>query len=115
MKNDLFHFFPVIVITVACLLLGVIWHQSGCIEKVYLDRVQDGLLVRTKFLSYEIKRLIADKNHAVLNQFCDTVSKDSSTRITIIEPDGKVLHDRSVCRHHLSAMGSCSHGNNPTY
>ncbi|MEI8245945.1 MAG: ATP-binding protein [Lentisphaerota bacterium] len=95
MKNDLFHFFPVIVITVACLLLGVIWYQSGCIEKVYLDRVEDGLLVRTKFLSYEIKRLITDKNHAFLSQFCDAVSKESNTRITIVEPDGKVLHDSS--------------------
>lgn len=95
MKNDLFHYFPVIIISVVCLLLGVIWYQSDCIEKVYLDRVQDGLLVRTKFLSYEIKRLLADKNYALLNQFCDAVSKDSNTRITIIDQDGKVLHDSS--------------------
>ncbi len=95
MKNDLFHFLPVIIITIACLLLGVIWYQSDCIEKVYLDHVQDGLLVRTKFLSYETKRLLADKNLAILNQFCDMVSKEGNTRITIIEPDGKVLYDSS--------------------
>lgn len=95
MKNDLFHFFPVIIIIVASLLLGVIWYQSGCIEKVYLDRVQDGLLVRTKFLSYETRRIIAENNNILLNQFFDTVAKANNTRITIIAPDGKVLCDSS--------------------
>ena len=94
MKHDLFHFFPIIIIAVAVFLLGVIWYQSGYIEKVYLGRVQDDLLVNSRLLSREAGKIMAEKKDGdPLAKFCEEAARETNARITVITPDGKVLYD----------------------
>ncbi|MFA7229636.1 MAG: ATP-binding protein [Victivallaceae bacterium] len=93
MRNDAFQFFPILIFSVAISLLGFIWHQSTSMEDIYLQRVQNELLIRSHLLEPEVRKLLERPDVNAIDEFGNRIDKLIDTRITLIAADGKVLFD----------------------
>jgi two-component system phosphate regulon sensor histidine kinase PhoR len=93
MRNDAFQFFPILILAVAVTLLGFLWYQSSSLEKMYLKRIQDELLIRTRLLKPEIKKLLSENETKELNDYSNQIGPKVDTRITVITSNGKVIAD----------------------
>jgi len=93
MKKDSLQFFPLLILILALGLLAFIWYRSGSFEEVYLNHVEDELLIRSQLLKPDIKKYLAKKDFKKLNEASREIDRDIGTRITIIDRKGKVLCD----------------------
>ncbi len=93
MKNTLLQSWPAILIVIALGLVGFFWKQSKSLEQTYIERTQLELQSRARLLSRECADLIARGNPEALQRFCREEGEATSTRITVVAPDGRVLAD----------------------
>ncbi len=74
--------------------LGVVtWYFSTHFRQFYLDQTDRQLTTYAKLYAPQIAPLINDSNNTQIDALCKKIGQVSSARITIINPDGKVLGD----------------------
>ena len=93
MKKDSLQFFPLLILLLALGLLAFIWYRSGSFEQVYLNHVEDELLIRSQLLKPDIKKYLEKNDFKSLNEISQDIDRNIGTRITIIDRTGKVLSD----------------------
>ncbi len=93
MKKDTLQFFPLLILILALGLLGFIWYRSGSFEQAYLNHVEDELLIRSQLLKSDIQKHLAKNDFKTLNEESRSIDRNTGTRITIIDKQGKVLCD----------------------
>jgi two-component system phosphate regulon sensor histidine kinase PhoR len=93
MKKDSLQFFPLLILILALGLLGFIWSRSGSFEEVYLNHVEDELLIRSQLLKPDIKKYLAKRDFKKLDKISREIDRDTGTRITIINREGIVKCD----------------------
>ena len=93
MKKDSLQFFPLLILLLALGLLAFIWYRSGSFEQVYLNHIEDELLVRSQLLKPDIKKYLEKNDFKSLNEISKNIDRNIATRITIIDKTGKVLSD----------------------
>lgn len=93
MKKDSLQFFPLLILILALGLLAFIWYRSGSFEQVYLNHVEDELIIRSQLLKPDIKKYLAQRDFKKLNELSREIDRNIGTRITIIDKNGKVLCD----------------------
>ena len=93
MKKDSLQFFPLLILLLALGLLAFIWYRSGSFEQVYLNHIEDELLIRSQLLKPDIKKYLDKNDFKSLNEISQNIDRNIGTRITIIDKTGKVLSD----------------------
>jgi two-component system phosphate regulon sensor histidine kinase PhoR len=82
-------FLLIIVISVA----SVAWYASQSIETFYLQQIREDLTSRARLVQEQVQDNLDSENHRAIDNLCKQIGKASSTRITVILPDGKVIAD----------------------
>lgn len=90
-KSLLWQLYPVYLsITVAALFI-ITLYLSRLLPEFYYDQVADNLQARAYLIEQQILPDLKTKNVQNLNDAVNKLGKSSSTRITIILPDGRVI------------------------
>ncbi|MBW2181720.1 MAG: PAS domain-containing protein [Deltaproteobacteria bacterium] len=90
-KRFLLHIYPSYLLIIIVSLIAATYYSSNYYRKFFLQQTYEDLKSRGELLKYGIRDLISYP--ASLDQFCKQTGKDSSTRITVILPDGVVIAD----------------------
>ncbi|MBW1983299.1 MAG: PAS domain-containing protein [Deltaproteobacteria bacterium] len=90
-KRFLLHIYPSYLLIIIVSLIAATYYSSNYYRKFFLQQTHEDLKSRGELLKYGIRDLISYP--ASLDQFCKQTGKDSSTRITVILPDGVVIAD----------------------
>lgn len=90
-KRFLLHIYPSYLLIIIVSLIAATYYSSNYYRKFFLQQTHEDLKSRGELLKHGIRDLISYP--ASLDQFCKQAGKDSSTRITVILPDGVVIAD----------------------
>ncbi len=96
MKKNLrliWQLYPSYLIIIIISLFAVSIYSSNFIESFFLERTKKDLVVCGKLLSNQISDFLTPLNLKALDDLCKKIDKSSSTRITVILPEGKVVGD----------------------
>ena len=74
-------------------LLAIVMIALWSFKSFYYQERADDLEIRAKILTPEFSRLIQAKNYQAIQNKSQTLGDESSTRITIILPSGKIVGD----------------------
>ena len=93
-KRRLFwQLYPVTLLIALLSLATVSLDASFSLRRFYLVRTAEDLESRARLAEDPIVPLLAAKKYAEIDALCKKLSKRSSTRLTVILPDGKVVGD----------------------
>jgi two-component system phosphate regulon sensor histidine kinase PhoR len=82
-------FLLIIIISVA----GVAWYGSQSFHKFHLNQVAEDLKSRAYLIEKQISTDLTSGSFKQIDAFCKQIVAESSTRITVILPDGEVIAD----------------------
>ncbi len=85
--------FPSNIIITILAMLAVTWYGSSALQDFYMDEKEAGLKARAGLISERVSELVAEKSIDTLRSFCINAGRESSTRITVVDPSGKVMAD----------------------
>ncbi len=85
--------YPSYLIIIIVSLFAVSLYSSNFIEDFFLEKTQKDLIVRSKLLEDQINTFLKPLNLKAVDNLCKKIGKSSSTRITVILPEGKVIGD----------------------
>jgi two-component system phosphate regulon sensor histidine kinase PhoR len=74
-------------------LLAVLWHASRDLREFYEKDTAANLESRARFVQKELAGRAVLSNEEYVDKLCKELGKESSTRITVILPSGKVIGD----------------------
>jgi len=93
-KRLLWQLFPANLIITLGALLAMTWYASSMARDLYFDQLREGLESKAYLIGYRIAEL-ALTSPQKLQEFCRQAGRHSSTRITVVAPDGTVMADSS--------------------
>jgi two-component system phosphate regulon sensor histidine kinase PhoR len=92
-KRLIWHLYPAFLVIGIAVLLAVTWYAAHCFHIFYYNQVANDLEVRALLVEHQIEPMIKSGNFSEIDNTCKSLGKKSSTRITIILPDGQVIGD----------------------
>ncbi len=92
-KRLIWHLYPAFLIIGIAVLLTVTWYAAHCFHIFYYNQAASDLEVRALLVEHQIEPMIKSGNFSEIDNTCKSLGKKSSTRITIILPDGQVIGD----------------------
>jgi two-component system phosphate regulon sensor histidine kinase PhoR len=92
-KRLLWQLYPPFLLIIVISVVGIAWYASLSFHKFYINQVDEGLKSRAYLVEKQISTNLAKRNFAEIDNFCKQVATASSTRITVILPDGEVIAD----------------------
>lgn len=92
-KRLLWQLYPSFLLIIIISVIAVAWYASQSLSNFHLEHVQDDLVSRAYLIEKEISTGLADGNFAEIDDLCKQIGPASSTRITVILPDGEVIAD----------------------
>ncbi len=93
-RRLLWQLFPAnLLITLGAVLI-VTWLGSSSVRNFYFDEIQNGLESRAGIIEQHITDLLLTSPEE-LQKYCRQAGRKAATRITVVQPDGKVLADSS--------------------
>lgn len=92
-KRLLWQLYPCFLLIIAISLIGVAWYGSQSLRKFYLNHVADDLESRAHLIEKQIAFHLGGQDFGGLDSLCKQIGAASSTRITVILPDGEVAAD----------------------
>ena len=92
-KRLLWQLYPWFLLIIVISVAGVAWYASQSIETFYLKQISKDLTSRAYLIEKQILTNLESENYHQLDDLCEQIGMTSSTRITIILPDGKVVAD----------------------
>ncbi len=92
-----------------CLIAGAYFYSSSAIENQEMLRLTQSLSTEAHFIGHLLSsEMLMPQNQNKLLDLVDELSKDSSSRLTIILPNGTVIADSDVAREKIHLMDNHS-------
>lgn len=85
-------FFPISLLITMGAILAVTWFSTSTLRTFYLEQMRSDITARALLLEPKINDL-ATSSPQKLQKFCRQTGRRASTRITVVQNDGKVLAD----------------------
>ncbi|MBI1785596.1 PAS domain-containing sensor histidine kinase, partial [Candidatus Sumerlaeota bacterium] len=92
-KRLLWQLYPSYLLITFLSVLVVAWYASRSQEAFYFEQLTSDLEARGEFARSRFKPLLADGNEEPIRNLCVELGRETSTRITIILPGGRVVAD----------------------
>lgn len=92
-KRLLWQLYPSYLLLTVISVLAVAWFTSHSLRKFYLNQIAEDLKSRAHLVQYHILPDLKSGDFEKVNGLCKTSGPSSSTRITIILPNGEVVGD----------------------
>ena len=92
-KRLLWQLYPSFLLIIVISVVGVAWYASQSLRKFYLNDVADGLKSRAYLIEKQISANLAGHKFQEIDDLCKEIGNMSSTRITVILPNGEVIAD----------------------
>ncbi len=85
--------YPATLLISLVALAAVAWDASSSLRRFYLARTAEDLESRAQLAADQIVPLLAANKYSEIQALCKELGTRSSTRLTVILPDGKVVGD----------------------
>ncbi len=92
-KKLIWQIFPANVLTILLVIITVSWYGVVSLQEFYLQDTEADLESRAHLIGSKVKEYLRDQKTGDLKEYCIQAGRSSGTRITIIDPQGKVLAD----------------------
>jgi len=92
-KRLLWQIYPSFLLIILISVVGVGWYGSQSIRKFYLNQVAEDFKSRAHLVEKQISTNLANQKFKEIDDFCKQIITGSSTRITVILPNGEVIAD----------------------
>ncbi|MEA2114725.1 MAG: ATP-binding protein [Thermodesulfobacteriota bacterium] len=92
-RKLIYHIFPATILITIGAMLALIWYGSSTLQNFYIDETRVSLLARVHSIEEQVQQLLIEENYPVLNEFILRVARKTSSRITLVRPDGHVISD----------------------
>ena len=92
-KRLLWQLYPSYLLVTLISLLAVSLFASSAFRQFFLERTAADLKSRAHLLEKQIERFISPLDEMSVDSICKSAGRESSTRITVILPSGKVVGD----------------------
>lgn len=92
-KKLIWQIFPANVLTILLVIITVGWYGVVSLQEFYLLDTEADLESRAHLIGSKVKEYLRDQKSGDLKEYCIQAGRSSGTRITIIDPQGKVLAD----------------------
>ncbi|HDZ69485.1 MAG TPA: HAMP domain-containing protein [Phycisphaerales bacterium] len=92
-KRLLWQLFPSYLLITVAALLAVTWYTSHSLRKFYHNQVANDLQARARLVEQQILPSLKKQSFQEIDSLCKKIGPISSTRITVILPDGEVIAD----------------------
>ncbi len=92
-KRLLWQLYPSFLLIIVISVVGVGWYGSQSIRKFHLNQVADDLKSRAHLIEKQISVNLIAHGFKEIDDFCKQIVAASSTRITVILPNGEVIAD----------------------
>lgn len=93
LKKLVWHIFPANLLITVGSLMAILWYSSSALDHFYNSWIATELEDRAYFIEEQVSELISKNDRQELNAFCRRIGRKASTRISVIEPSGKVIAD----------------------
>ncbi len=92
-KKLIWQIFPANVLTILLVIITVSWYGVVSLQEFYLQDTEADLESRAHLIGSKVKEYLREQKTGELKEYCIQAGRSSGTRITIIDPQGKVLAD----------------------
>lgn len=92
-KRLIWQLYPSFLLIIVISVVGVAWYGSQSLHKFHLNQVAEGLKSRAHLIEKQISTDLTNRNFEQIDNFCKQIGAASSTRITVILPNGEVIAD----------------------
>ncbi|MBU2578377.1 cell wall metabolism sensor histidine kinase WalK, partial [Patescibacteria group bacterium] len=92
-KRLLWQLYPSYLLLTVIAVLAVVWYTSHSLRKFYFRQVSEDLKSRAYLVQHQILPDLISNDFEKVDSLCKKTGPVSSTRITIILPNGKVVGD----------------------
>lgn len=92
-KKLIYHIFPAYILVTISSILALFWYASTILNTFYIEETESSLLARAYSIEDQITSMLTNASTEDLQQLVRHIARKSSTRITIIAPEGLVLAD----------------------
>ncbi len=92
-KRLLWQLYPAYLLIMLVSLTAVAWYASSALRTFYLEQTKAGLEARALLVEDLFLSKMAKPDYQQIDALCKRLGQKSSTRITLILPDGKVVGD----------------------
>lgn len=92
-KRLLWQLYPSFLLIIVISVVGVAWYGSQSLRKFHLNQVAEDLKSRAHLVEKQISTNLVDHNFKEIDYLCKQIREASSTRITVILPNGEVIAD----------------------
>ena len=93
MRKLIWKIFPANLLIILITMAGCGWYGSIALKDFYLHQLDMDLSDRAHMLRPYVDDFVGHKDFASLKKFCAISGNESATRVTVIDPTGKVLAD----------------------
>ena len=90
-KRLLWQLYPSFLLIIIISVVGVAWYSSKSFRDFYLDQVTENLRSHSHLIEDQISVNLAEHDYESINRMCKKIGKVSSTRITVVLPNGEVI------------------------
>ena len=92
-RSLLWQLYPVYLLIIVIALFTITWYLSWLLPDFYHNQVAEGLQARANLIKDQFLEKLRDEDFKGMEALCKKLGASSSTRITIILPNGKVAAD----------------------
>jgi two-component system phosphate regulon sensor histidine kinase PhoR len=92
-KRLLWQLYPSFLLIIVISVVGVAWYASQSLREFHLHQVAEDLKSRAHLIERQISSDLVGGGFKKIDSFCKQVAPASSTRITVILPNGEVAAD----------------------
>ncbi|MBU1260544.1 MAG: cell wall metabolism sensor histidine kinase WalK [Planctomycetes bacterium] len=92
-RRLIWQLYPSFLLIIIIPIVGVTWYWSQSLRKFYLNQVAEDLKSRAHLIEKQISMGLTDQSFDQIDDLCKQIGLASTTRITIILPDGQVIAD----------------------
>ena len=100
-KRLLWQLYPYFLLIIFISVVGLAFYGSQSLRKFHLNQVAEDLKSRAHLIEKQISDNLTDKQFKEIDDLCKQIGQASSTRITIILPNGEVIADSDEIPSHM--------------
>jgi two-component system phosphate regulon sensor histidine kinase PhoR len=92
-KKLVWQLFPAQILILTGVILIVSWYGSLSLRQFYVDQKIEGLEASSRLLLPQVAELYLSGQYDRLEEQCRAAGRPAATRITVVDPEGKVICD----------------------
>jgi two-component system phosphate regulon sensor histidine kinase PhoR len=104
-KRLVWQIFPSFLVVTLIAIIAAVWFASHAMERFFLDQTTANLKDRIALLRYQVEARLQPLQAASIDRICKDAGQLSSTRFTVILPDGTVVGDSQENPAHMDNHG----------